>query len=198
MDSGLLLQHINRHIQLTAEEQEYFISLLHFRRVRKKQVLLYEGEIYPNSIFVTKGLLRLYAIDKNGVEHILQFAPPGWWIGDMQSFLKQQPATLTIDAIDDCEIILLARPDLEQLYDRVPKFERFFRILAENSLATYQHRLVNNLSLSAAERYNSFCQLYPSLIQTLSQKYIASYIGVTPEFLSKMLSGPVGKQGNNN
>ncbi len=193
MTAELLLQHIARHVQLTEEEEDYFLSLLHFKKIRKKQFLFQEGDIYSTTSFVTTGLLRLYSIDKNGFEHILQFAPPGWWIGDMHSFLKKQPGTLLVDAIEDSEIVILKKTDLDQLYARVPKFERFFRILAENALATYQHRLVNNLSLSAAERYNTFCQLYPSLIQSLSQKYVASYIGVTPEFLSKMLSGPLGK-----
>lgn len=193
MTAELLLQHIARHVQLTEEEEDYFVSLLHFKKIRKKQFLFQEGDIYSTTSFVTTGLLRLYSIDKNGFEHILQFAPPGWWIGDMHSFLKKQPGTLLVDAIEDSEIVILKKTDLDQLYARVPKFERFFRILAENALATYQHRLVNNLSLSAAERYNTFCQLYPSLIQSLSQKYVASYIGVTPEFLSKMLSGPLGK-----
>ena len=191
MTTELLLQHIARHVQLTAEEEDYFVSLLHFKKIKKKQFLFQEGDVYSTTSFVAKGLLRLYSIDKNGFEHILQFAPPGWWIGDMHSFLKQQPGTLTVDAIEDSETVLIQKSDLDQLYARVPKFERFFRILAENALATYQHRLVNNLSLPAAERYNTFCQLYPSLIQNLSQKYVASYIGVTPEFLSKMLSGPL-------
>lgn len=194
MTAELLLQHIARHIQLTAEEENYFVSLLHFKKVKKKQFIFQDGDIYSSSIFVSKGLLRLYSIDKNGFEHILQFAPPGWWMGDMHSFLKQQPGTLSVDAIEDSEIILLQKSSTEQLYNNVPKFERFFRILAENAIATYQHRLISNLSLPAAERYNTFCQLYPSLIQSLSQKYVASYIGVTPEFLSKILSAPVTKK----
>ena len=146
------------------------------------------GRLIKFQAFVVEGCLRSYSIDKNGFEHVLQFAPPGWWIGDMQSILTQQPGTLYIDAIDDTAIILLYRSDLEKIYTAIPKFERFFRILAENALATYQHRLINNLSLSAKERYENFCQLYPSLIQCLPQKQIAAYIGVTPEFLSKMLS----------
>ena len=132
--------------------------------------------------------MRIYSIDKNGFEHILQFAPPGWWIGDIKSIIKQEPASLYIDAVDDSEFIMILKPDLDKLYALLPKFERYFRILAENSLATYQHRLITNLSLTAKERYNNFCQLYPGLIQSLPQKYIASYIGVTPEFLSKMLN----------
>ena len=119
---------------------------------------------------------------------MLQFFAPGWWIGDIQSIITQEPGTLYIDAVEDSEVLLLFKKDLEKIYTTVPKLERFFRILAENALATYQHRLIGNLSLSAKERYENFCRLYPSLIQCLPQKQVAAYIGVTPEFLSKMLN----------
>jgi CRP/FNR family transcriptional regulator, anaerobic regulatory protein len=188
MQHELLLQHIAKHISLTKEEEEQIIAPFKSKKLKKKQFLLQEGDVQRQAAFVTTGCLRSYSIDKNGFEHVLQFAPPGWWIGDMRSFIHQQPATLYIDAIDDSEILLLQKTELEQLYINVPKLERLFRILAENSLATYQHRLIDNLSLSAMERYNNFCQIYPSLIEYLPQKQVASYIGVTPEFLSKMLS----------
>ncbi|MBI2730266.1 MAG: Crp/Fnr family transcriptional regulator [Sphingobacteriales bacterium] len=166
MDFQLLLQHISKHISLTNEEEVILKSLLHSKKIKKKHFLLQEGEVNRSATFVTSGILRIYSIDKNGFEHILQFAPPGW----------------------------ISKEDLEKLYAAVPKFERFFRILAENSIASHQQRLVNNLSLSAAERYANFCQLYPSLIQSLPQKQVASYIGVTPEFLSKMLSNLPAKK----
>ena len=133
-------------------------------------------------------------IDKNGFEHILQFAPSGWWIGDMQSMIKQEPGMLYIDAVDDTEIILVQKTDLQDIYATIPKLERFFRILAENALATYQHRLIDNLSLPAIERYQNFCRQYPSLTEILPQKQVAAYIGVTPEFLSKMLGKAAAKK----
>ena len=188
MEYGLLLQNIARHIQLSADEEKYFLSLWQTKKLRRKQFLLQEGEVTKNAVFVVSGLLRMYSIDKNGFEHILQFAPPGWWIGDIKSFISQQPGSLYIDALEDSGIILMEKTHLDQLYKKVPSFERFFRILSENSLATYQQRLIDNLSLPAIERYNSFCRLYPSLIERLPQKQVASYIGVTPEFFSKMLS----------
>lgn len=189
MEYGLLLQNIAKHIQLSADEEKYFLSLWQTKKLRRKQFLQQEGEVTKNVVFVVSGLLRMYSIDKNGFEHILQFAPPGWWIGDIKSYLSQQPGNLYIDALEDCEILLMEKDQLDQLYRNVPSFERFFRILAENSLATYQQRLIDILSLPAIERYNNFCRLYPSLIECLPQKQVASYIGVTPEFLSKMLSG---------
>jgi len=137
--------------------------------------------------FVTKGILRSYTVDKNGFEHVLQFAPPGWWIADMYSLITQQPGSLSIDAVEDSDVLLLPKQELDKLYNEIPAFERFFRILAENALVTFQQRLIDNLSLTAKERYANFCKRYPLLIERLPQKQVASYIGVTPEFLSKML-----------
>ena len=188
MEYGLLLQNIAKHIRLNEEDESYLLSLLQSKKLRRKHFLLQEGEVTKTAVFVTSGLLRMYSIDKNGFEHILQFAPPGWWIGDMKSFISQQPGNLYVDALEDSELLLLERSLQEKLLAKVPSFERFFRILAENALATYQQRLIDNLSLPALDRYNNFCRLYPSLIECLPQKQVASYIGVTPEFLSKMLS----------
>jgi len=188
MEYGLLLKNITKHIQLSGDEEKYFLAGWQSKKVRRKQFLLQEGDVTKYAVFVTAGLLRMYSIDKNGFEHILQFAPPGWWIGDMKSFVSQQPGSLYIDALEDSDILLMEKPYLDQLFKKIPSFERFFRILAENALATYQQRLIDNLSLPAIERYNNFCRLYPSLIECLPQKQVASYIGVTPEFLSKMLS----------
>ncbi|MEP7143039.1 MAG: Crp/Fnr family transcriptional regulator [Ferruginibacter sp.] len=183
----LLLTNIAKHVTLSKEEELHIVSLLKNKKVKRKQFLFQEGDIHKQSLFVLTGCLRSYSIDSNGFEHILQFAPPGWWIGDMHSFINQSPGTLYIDAVDDSEIVMLLKSDLEKLYTAIPKLERFFRIIAENALAAYQHRLIDNLSLSAMERYNDFCRLYPSLIKCLPQKQVAAYIGVTPEFLSKML-----------
>lgn len=184
----LLLKNIATHVSLSQEEEAYIVAHLHTKKIKRKQFLMQEGDVQKHSYFVTAGCLRIYSLDKNGFEHILQFAPPGWWIGDMFSFITQQPGTLYIDAIDDSEIILLPKAELENLFNAIPKLERFFRILTENALAAYQHRLVDNLSLSAMERYDIFCRLYPSLVACLPQKQVAAFIGVTPEFLSKMLN----------
>ena len=194
MHPTLLLRHIAAHITLTAEEQDYFIALLHERKIRKKQYLSQEGDIAKGPVFVAEGIMRSYSLDKNGFEHVIQFAPPGWWIGDMNSMIRQQPGILYCDALEDSTLLWLWKSDLDKLYAAVPKFERFFRILAENAIATYQARIINILSLPAKERYASFCQLYPSLIDCLPQKQVASYIGVTPEFLSKMLHAAGDKE----
>lgn len=188
MDITLLLNNIARYIDLNKEEEEHFTSLLHHKKLKRKQFILEEGEINTKSTFVTSGCLRSYIVDKNGIEHVLQFAPREWWIVDMRSFITGSPARLNIDALEESEIIYINKTDFDNLYITVPKFERFSRILGQNSLAAYQYRQIDNIALPAMERYKHFCQLYPSLIKSLPQKQVASYIGVTPEFLSKMLN----------
>ena len=186
MSQHLIVQNIGKYIRLSPEEEAHFLSLLGRQQLKKKQFLLQEGEVCRYSAFVTRGCLRGYTLDRNGLEHILQFAPPDWWIADMYSLLSQQPGTLNIDALEDSELLLLSKKDQEQLYLDIPKFERFFRIITENSLVSSRQRLLDGLSLNAQQRYEAFCQRYPSLIHCLPQKQIAAYIGVTPEFLSKM------------
>ena len=188
MDASLLLKSIGRHISLAPEEEAHFLSILHYKSVKKKQFLTREGEITRGHTFVTSGILRSYSIDANGYEHVIQFAPPGWWIGDIGSMIHQRPSILSIDALEDSEVLYIAEANVDDLYERIPAFERFFRILTQNALAAHQQRIVSILSLPAKERYAEFCRLYPSLIDCLPQKQVASYIGVTPEFLSKMLN----------
>lgn len=185
---ALILQNISRHIRLTEEEQAHFVSLLTLKKIKRKQFLLQEGDVCRHSAFVTEGCLRSYTVDGNGFEHVLQFAPPDWWIADMYSILSQKPGNLYIDALENTQALLLSKTDQEQLYHDIPKFERFFRIITENSLVSSRQRLLDNLSLSAMERFSQFCGRYPSLIERIPQKQIAAYIGVTPEFLSKLKS----------
>ncbi len=184
----LILQNISRHIRLTEEEQAHFVSLLTLKKIKRKQFLLQEGDVCRHSAFVTEGCLRSYTVDGNGFEHVLQFAPPDWWIADMYSILSQKPGNLYINALENTQALLLSKTDQEQLYHDIPKFERFFRIITENSLVSSRQRLLDNLSLSAMERFSQFCGRYPSLIERIPQKQIAAYIGVTPEFLSKLKS----------
>ena len=149
-------------------------------------MLLKDGEICRYSSFVIHGCLRGFSVDENGFEHVLNFAPQNWWIADMYSLITQKTGVLNIEALEDTEILTLSKISQEELYVKVPVFERFFRIITENSLVSYQQRLLDNLSLTAEERYNNFCKRYPTLISCVPSKQIASYIGVTPEFFSKM------------
>lgn len=186
MDHSLILKSLAKHISLTKKEENFFVSLLQYKKLKKKEFLMHEQEVNTFTAFVISGCLRSYSVDRNGFEHIVQFAPAGWWIADIYSIISKQPGTLNIDALENSEMFLLKRKDQERLFDECPKFERFFRIITENSIAANHHRLMDYMGLSAQERYESFCKRYPGLMKTLPQKQIAAYIGVTPEFLSKM------------
>jgi CRP-like cAMP-binding protein len=182
----LILQNIARFVTLTPEEQELFLSKIEVKKHKAKTIILNAGEVCKYSYFINTGLLRNFNINDNIVEHVLSFACEGWWIGDMYSLLSQQPGNLFIEVLEDCEVVMLSKENQEELYNKIPKLERFFRILTEKSLVANQERLMDNLSLSAEERFEKFCKRYPTLILRVPQKQIASYIGVTPEFFSKM------------
>ncbi|MGC4040478.1 MAG: Crp/Fnr family transcriptional regulator [Flavobacterium sp.] len=181
-----ILQNIAKHIVLTPEEQALFLSKTETKNFKAKTILQNAGQICRESYFVNSGLLRSFNINDNIVEHIMSFACEGWWISDMYSFISQKPGNLFIEVLEDCEVVVLTKENQEQLYHAIPKLERFFRILIENSLVAHQERLMDNLSLSAEDRFEKFCKKYPTLVQKVPQKQIASYIGVTPEFFSKM------------
>jgi len=185
---ALILDNIAQHVTLTAEEQELFLSKTEIHHYKAKTILLHAGEICKHSYFVNSGVLRSFNINDNIVEHVLSFACSGWWIGDMYSLLSQKPGNLFIQVLEDAEIVLLTKKNQEILYREIPKLERFFRILTENSLVAHQERLMDNLSLTAEERFEKFCKKNTDLIQKVPQKQIASYLGVTPEFFSKMKS----------
>lgn len=184
----LILKNIEQHVTLTQQEQELFLSKTEIHHYKAKTILLNSGAICKHSYFVNSGILRSFNINDNIVEHVLSFACQGWWIGDMYSLLSQKPGNLFIEVLEDAEVVLLSKENQEILYREIPKLERFFRILTENSLVANQERLMDNLSLTAEERFEKFCKKYPTLIQKIAQKQIASYIGVTPEFYSKMKS----------
>lgn len=182
----LLLENIAKHVSLTTDEQERVLSFTAPRQFKAKTIVLKAGEVCTHSFFVTKGILRSYNMDENGVEHVVSFACPGWWIADMYSFLSQRPGHLYIEANEETEVLAISKEDQDKMYLEVPKMERFFRILIENSLVANQQRLIDNMSFTAEARYDKFSKKYSGLIHALPQKQIASYIGVTPEFFSKM------------
>jgi CRP-like cAMP-binding protein len=185
---SLILQNISKHVALSPEERLLFLSKIETQTFKSKTILLNSGQICKHSYFVNSGILRSFNINDNIVEYILTFACKGWWIGDMYSLISQKPGNLFIEVLEDAEIVMLSKENQEYLYAAIPKLERFFRILTEKSLVANQERLLDNLSLSAEERFEKFCIKYPSLLQKIPQKQIASYIGVTPEFFSKMKS----------
>ena len=183
-----ILENINKIVTLYPQEELLFLSKTEIKTYRAKTIIVNAGEISQYSFFVNSGLLRSFNINDNIVEHVLSFACEGWWIGDMYSLISQKPSNLFIEVLEDAEVVLLSRENQNKLFTQIPKLERFFRILTENSLVAHQERLMDNLSLTAEERFDKFCKRYPTLIQRVPQKQIASYIGVTPEFFSKMKS----------
>lgn len=181
-----LLQNISKHVSLTPEEEILLLSKIETKQFKAKTILLNSGEIANSTYFVNSGILRSFNINDNIIEHVLHFACEGWWIGDMYSYISEKPSNLFIEVLEDAEVVVISKENHQELYNEIPKLERFFRILAENSLVAHQERLMDNLSLSAEERFEKMCKKYPNLIQKVAQKHLASYIGVTPEFFSKM------------
>jgi len=179
-----ILKNVSKHISLEREEEEYFTSLLKPKAIPRKNFLLREGQVCKMINFVQSGALRAFFIDNEGKEATIMFAIHDWWITDMYCFVTDQPAMQNIVAIEDSNVLQLKKADLEKLYIAVPKFERFFRIIVQNSYIREQLRVLHNLSLPAEERYNIFINKYPQLIPHVTQKQIASYLGITPEFLS--------------
>lgn len=188
-----LLNYFNKFIPLNSEEKNLVIAKFHPRLYRKKQYVLQEGDVCTQFNFVLRGCLRMYKIDDQGAVHILQFASENNWINDLGSFHQIKPSALNIDALEDTVVLQISHTELISLYKAVPKFDRIFRVLIENGFIRLQDRLLQNISSTAEERYQIFLELYPHLINRLSQVQIASFIGITPEFLSK-LRGKLSRQ----
>ncbi|MBO9201288.1 MULTISPECIES: Crp/Fnr family transcriptional regulator [Niastella] len=186
MSTDLILQHVARYIQLDKNEEELFISLLQQKTIPRKGFLLRQGDVCKTENFIIKGCLRTYSIDENGVEHIVMFGMEDWWVGDLYSFLTQSPASYFIDALDETTILQISKPHLDRLYEQVPKFERFFRILLQNAFIAQQNRINQNLAYTAEQRYLEFIRRYPQLELRIPQRQIAAYLGITPVFLSML------------
>jgi CRP-like cAMP-binding protein len=184
MTNDAILRNVSKHIQLNREEIASFSSLLVFRELPRKTTVLREGEICKYISYVHSGALRAYHVDKSGKESTIMFAMSDWWVTDMYCFLNAMPAMMCIEAIEDSSVIQLSRENFDRLFQQIPKFERFFRILMQNAYTREQLRVIENLSLSAEDRYERFLQKYPHIAEKVTQKQIASYLGITPEFLS--------------
>lgn len=181
-----LFQNLAEKVQLTEEEKELTKTFFLPKKLRKRQYLLQEGDVAKYVAFVEKGILRSYTVDEKGGEHILQFAFEGWWIGDAYSMLTNEPSQYNIDALEDCELLLLSKTAEAQLLDRVPKMERYFRILMQNHLIALQRRVTSSLRHTAEEKYNELIQSCPTIPQRIPQHMMASFLGITPETLSRI------------
>lgn len=179
-----ILKNISKHIQLNEDETAHFTSLLRYKEIKKKDYLLKQGQECRYISYVNEGALRAFHLDKDDKDSTIMFAVRDWWVTDMYCFIMRKPAMQNIVAIEDSNVWQLLRNDLEKLYEEIPKFERFFRIIMQNSYIREQVRVLESLSLSAEERYTIFMNKYPQLMPHVTQKQIASYLGITPEFLS--------------
>ena len=182
----VFFSHVNDKVQLTNEEQELIKTFFSPKKLRKKQYLLQEGDVCKYMAFVEKGLLRSYNVDEKGYEHMIQFAWDGWWISDTYSFLSEEPSAYNIDAIEDAELLLMSLAHFEDMTLKVPKMERYFRILFQKNIISKERRLINSISYSAEEKYINLSGARPDLIQRIPQNLIASYLGITPETLSRI------------
>lgn len=184
MKNQSLIEYFNRFIPLDEKEIVFIEQVFKERRVKKRQFILQEGEICKHNTYVLEGCFRMYLVDSNGKEHNLQFAIENWWVGDIGSFHSNTPSKLNVEAIENSTILQIHKEDQLKLFTDYPKFNQIFRVLAENSMAGLQQRVLQNISSTAEERYLDFLERHPDLFNRISNVQIASYLGVTPEFLS--------------
>ena len=157
-------------------------------KLRKRQYWLQEGDVCKSICVVEKGALRAYVLNEAGDESITAFALEGWTMGDLYSFIKQEPATLNIEALEDCELVLISKNAHDELLQKLPKYETYFRILMTDAYIALQRRTNNMISLPLEERYTALTEAYPNLVQRVPQHMIASYMGLSPETLSRIRS----------
>jgi CRP-like cAMP-binding protein len=189
----LFFQKLNEKLTFTQEEQELIKTYLTPKKIRKKQYLLQEGDVCKIIAFVEKGALRAYSIGEKGAEHIIQFALEGWTISDLYSFMTGEPATYNIDALEDSELVLISKSAQEELLKKVPKYESYIRMQLTGAYLAMQKRLTSIISLPLEERYSNFTSIYPNIVQRVPQHMIASYMGLTPETLSRVRKKMTGK-----
>jgi CRP-like cAMP-binding protein len=188
VNTALILSNICKYISLNDEEKEHFIGLLHEEHLTRNKFILQQGELCTHINFIHSGILRAYHLNPDGKDSTIMFGVKDWWITDMYCFLNELPAMVNIQVVETCTILKLSKNDLEALYVDIPKFNQFFRILMQNAYCREQLRTVQNLSLPAKERYEQFIKKYAHIANKVTLKQIASYLGITPEFLSAIRS----------
>lgn len=187
------ISYLTAKIELTPDEISRVEQICRLKKIRRKQYLLQEGDVWRYNAFVSKGLVRTYRVDDKGAEHIFQFSPENWWAGDRYSYLYEQPAKFNIEALEDSEIILIAKGEFEALLDAIPAYNTFHRNLLERSFVVLQNRVIMGNSYTAEEKYNDFIKMYPNILNRIPQHMIASYIGTSPETLSRIRNNTAKK-----
>jgi len=181
-----LITYFDRYIPLRRNERAELSNRVTERKVKRRQFILQKNDICKHYTFVISGCLKMYAVDKNGTEHNIQFASENEWIADIGSFHSMKGSLLYIEAVEPSVILQIEKSDLIYLYHNHPKIDRIFRVIIENKFLELQDRVLQNISSTADERYQSFLEHYPTLANRLPNTQIASYLGITPEFLSKI------------
>ncbi len=181
-----LIKTIRAKIDLTPSEAEEIKHFFIPKKIRKRQYLLNAGDVCLYNYFVEKGLLRCFNVDDRAHEHVVQFAVEGWWMSDMNSFLTGDEAVYNIEALEDSELLLLNKKSFDEMVLRVPKMEKYFRLLMQNHIIALQRRIISSLSNSAEEKYMKLMDGCPDIINRASQQHIASFLGITPETLSRI------------
>lgn len=178
---------ISRYVNFTKEELDIFNSLLYYKQIPKKTIMLQKGEKCTFDAFVVRGCVRKYYIDENGFEVILQFAIENSWISDISfSIYETEGSHVFIETLENSDFLLFTPESKEKLFEQAPRFERAFRILLHRHLAVTQNRLFHNITQTAEQKYDEFLQAYPTIPSRVAQHYIASYLGISAEFLSKI------------
>ena len=186
MSYDLLKQNIQKNTQLSQADLEEFCKHFYLKSIKKKEFLISQGEICKFEGFVLDGCFRIFTIDKKGNENTLYFAAKDWWLMDIDSFMNQTPSSLNIQALEDSKILMINRKDKLELYESLPTVEKLFRIMSQKALVAWQRRLIRNHCETAQERYLHFASTYPDIVAKVTDKQIASYLGITHEFLSKI------------
>jgi CRP-like cAMP-binding protein len=191
----LLLRNIAaKNVMLNEDEVNVLQTYFTHRKYRKHQYILQEGEVATHDNFIIKGLARTYRVDDKGQEHILRFAPEDWWTGDLASFLSEKPTIYNVDCLEDTEVLRISAGDLELMCEKVPKMNKYFRILYQKSIISFNLRLSSTLSNSAGERYDEFVKRFPQIEQRVPNHMIAAYLGITPQSLSRIRSQGIDKK----
>ncbi|PSJ72145.1 cyclic nucleotide-binding protein [Sphingobacteriales bacterium UPWRP_1] len=184
MKAQPLIDYFNKFLPLDEEEKSAVEEYFKEKKVRRRQFILQEGDTSKYNTFVVEGCFKMYFVDEKGKEHIIQFAIENWWIGDIGSFYSEEPSRLYIEALENSVVLQIRKEDQLRLFVDYPKFNRIFRVFTENALVSSQRRILQNISSTAEERYLDFLNRYPHFFNRISNVQIASYLGVTPEFLS--------------
>lgn len=192
--SQVLTEHFQKYLLLKEAELEMIADKASYRKIKRRQMILQEGFACRHYSFIVEGCFRMYGVDDKGVEHNIQFAAENDWIADIGSFHSQKPSKLFIEAMEASEIVQIEREALYFLYLNIPKLDRIFKVIIENKFVELQNRVLQNISSTAQQRYLNFLEQYPTLASRLPNVQIASYLGITPEFLSKIRKDLAEKQ----